>query len=83
MVWILMPPRRVQHAGEQAPRHRHQRRDIGAAGQAAQLVAQLFIRGCRPVRQSAGDAIGHFRRRRLGEGQAQDPRRLDARQQQA
>ena len=64
-----------------APAHRRRwrRRPISSS----RLVAQARSSDAPPIRQLLGDAVGHLRRRRLGEGEAEDALRRRAGQQQA
>ena len=74
MVWIRRPPPgRFEHLGEQASGAL----DASAGhcprrGRTAPCSAAS--RQSHPMRQPLADAVGHFRRARLGEGQAQDRR---------
>ena len=45
------------------------------SGRLAQVLAQVGVAHQRPFAEPPGDPVGHFRRRGLGEGQAQDARR--------
>ena len=51
------------------------------SGHLAQVLAQVGIAHQRPFAEPPGDPVGHFRRRGLGEGEAQDARRRSAVQQ--
>ena len=74
---------RVQHPREELP-GAGQDGGIGrVVDQLAELLDQILLGQRRPARQAVGQAVGHLRRRRLGEGQAEDARRRGAVQHQA
>ena len=73
----------IEHAGEKAARTFTNFGRVGRP-QVAELLEQFCFRQPHPARQHRVDAVGHFRRARLGKGQAQDlPRRDILAQQQA
>ncbi len=73
----------VHHLGEQ-PAGAGPHVGVGAvAGQVGEVVFQAGVGERRPAGQRVVDADRHFRRRRLGEGQAEDARRLGSGQHQA
>ena len=74
--------RHIEAGREQGAGARHLRRIRPAPDYLAQVFAQFGLVPQRPRAQIAGDAPGHLRRRRPGEGQAQDARRRCAVQQQ-
>ena len=74
---------RLEHAREQGPRKGDQHRIVMILAQREDLLAQLGIVQPNPGGQPPVDPVRHLRRPGLREGQAQDRRGIDARQQQA
>ncbi len=72
---------RFQHFGEQTPGIVARLRP-GLLAQRLQVVEQVDLFHLHPGGQAIMDAVGHFRRARLGEGEAQDIFRPDPLQQQ-
>ena len=68
----------VQHMGEQPAGRGHCVAAGARAGQSGQVVLQRRIVGRRPGGEAGVDAIGHLRRRRFGEGDAENPVRRRA-----
>ena len=79
----LQPARRLQRAGEELAGllHRLLAR-ASSLGKLGQSVGQRRVRHGRPLAEPGKDTGRHFRRRRLGEGEAQNLRRIDAGQKQ-
>ena len=69
---------RVEHAREQGPRPLTPLRPRILV-EREQLLAELGILEPDPMGQPGMDALGHLGRARLGEGEAQDRGRIDAR----
>lgn len=81
------PARRIKHLREQPPRGRQRRQNLVIIGAAAQQIAKIglergLIHRC-PAAETAIDADRHFRRRGIGEGNAQQSVRCRSAQQQA
>ncbi len=79
----LHAARRVEHPREQPPCNRHQGFRVRSARQFANLAPQVVMRAGGPLRETLGHAVGHLRRRRLGEGEAEDLGRRHVAEQQA
>jgi len=74
---------RVEHAGKEPARRAPAILARRRVRQREQALVKLAVRHRRPPLQLRGDAVGHFRGRGLGEGQAEDARRRRSAQQQA
>jgi hypothetical protein len=73
----------VEHPGEEAPGGGHDGLVGRLAEQGGQILGQDLVVLGRPEGQAPGQAVRHLGRRRLGEGQAEDPPRSGAVQQEA
>ncbi len=79
----LEPAGRVDHAGEEPPGALQQIALRRHAGEPGQVGGEPRVRHRRPVAEAECDAVRHLRRRRLGEGEAQDAGRRRAGEQEA
>ena len=79
----VQPARRVQYLGEQSPGPGEGLFGGVVSGQFPQAILQPGFFQDRPFAQPLVEPVGHFRRRRPGEGEAQDPGRRRACQQQS
>ncbi len=82
MVSHLQPARNFERGGEQLARARPRRRIDAADADAAQRFFERCVVERDPGGELSKHAVRHVRRRRLGEGEAQYFRRIDAVEQQ-